>query len=148
MLGSGDMLYLAPGTSSLTRAQGTYVSDEEINAVIDFFKDAEPEYSKELQQLTSSAAGGAAAGGGDSGPRITMISTTPQLMWSCEKVAEVFSLLQRALGIGYGRAADDRLHAEDGVSENTTELRPAKFSTPPNSGNKSRPLGNRRLLIQ
>ena len=32
LLGNGDMLYLAPGTSKLTRAQGAYVSDEEIDA--------------------------------------------------------------------------------------------------------------------
>ena len=46
LLGSGDMLYLAPSTSHLTRAQGTYVSDEEINNVIDFFSDMEPQYSR------------------------------------------------------------------------------------------------------
>ena len=36
LLGNGDMLFLPPGTSNLIRAQGTYVSDEEINQVIQF----------------------------------------------------------------------------------------------------------------
>src|SRR5690606_24666125 len=37
LLGNGDMLYLAPATSHLIRAQGTYTSGEEIDRVIDFY---------------------------------------------------------------------------------------------------------------
>ncbi|MBL8814403.1 MAG: DNA translocase FtsK [Planctomyces sp.] len=117
LLGSGDMLYLAPGTSSLTRAQGTYVSDDEINAVIDFFKDVEPEYSSELQQLTSSTAGSAgAAAGGDSGPRHHDDLYDAAIDVVVREGRGSVSLLQRALGIGYGRAARmiDYM-AEDGV---------------------------------
>ena len=36
LLGNGDMLFLWPGTSTLMRGQGTYVSDDEINNVVDF----------------------------------------------------------------------------------------------------------------
>ena len=32
LLGNGDMLFLWPGTSTLLRGQGTYLSDDEINA--------------------------------------------------------------------------------------------------------------------
>ncbi|MCR9297053.1 MAG: FtsK/SpoIIIE domain-containing protein, partial [bacterium] len=35
LLGNGDMLFLWPGTSMLLRGQGTYMSDEEINSVVD-----------------------------------------------------------------------------------------------------------------
>ncbi len=34
LLGNGDLLFLPPGTSQLLRAQGAYISDEEINRVI------------------------------------------------------------------------------------------------------------------
>jgi S-DNA-T family DNA segregation ATPase FtsK/SpoIIIE len=34
LLGNGDLLFLPPGTSQLLRAQGAYISDEEINQVI------------------------------------------------------------------------------------------------------------------
>ena len=34
LLGNGDMLFLWPGTSTLLRGQGTYLSDDEINAVV------------------------------------------------------------------------------------------------------------------
>lgn len=117
LLGSGDMLYLAPATSHLTRAQGTYVSDEEINAVIDFFRDVEPEYSPELVKLTSAAANAAAGGGaGEGGPRHHDDLYDQAVEVVIREGRGSVSLLQRALGIGYGRAARmiDYM-AEDGV---------------------------------
>ncbi|MFM7160920.1 MAG: DNA translocase FtsK 4TM domain-containing protein [Planctomycetaceae bacterium] len=112
LLGNGDMLYLVPGTSKLTRAQGTSVSDSEVNAIIDFYSDCEPEYSRELAQLGMRSPG-------KSG--IEAIRSRDELY---EQAIDVVvregrgsvSLLQRALGIGYGRAA--RLvdyMAEDGI---------------------------------
>ncbi len=113
LLGNGDMLYLAPGTSNLSRAQGTFVSDDEMNAVIDFFSDIEPQYSAEIAQATSEAATG---GGG-----LDAIKDRDELYaQACEVVIREgrgsCSLLQRALGIGYGRAARmvDYM-AEDGI---------------------------------
>ena len=117
LLGSGDMLYLAPSTSHLTRAQGTYVSDEEINAVIAFFSDTEPEYSPELLKLTAAAGTGAAGGGaGDSGPRHHDDLYDDAVAVVIREGRGSVSLLQRALGIGYGRAARmiDYM-AEDGI---------------------------------
>jgi len=112
LLGNGDMLYLIPGTSKMTRAQGTYVSDNEVNSVIEFFGDCEPEYSRELAQLSTRPKG-------KSG--IDAIRSRDEMY---EQAIDVVvregrgsvSLLQRALGIGYGRAA--RLidyMAEDGI---------------------------------
>ena len=112
LLGNGDMLYLMPGTSKITRAQGTYVSDAEVNTIIDFYGDCEPQYSRELAQLSAKSAG-------KSG--IDAIRSRDELY---EQSIDVVvregrgstSLLQRALGIGYGRAA--RLidyMAEDGI---------------------------------
>ena len=112
LLGNGDMLFLAPGTSNLTRAQGTFVSDEEVNSVIDFFAQYEPEYSDELARI-STAGGGA-----------TNASALKERDELYEQAIDVIvregrgsvSLLQRALGIGYGRGA--RLidfMAEDGI---------------------------------
>ena len=34
LLGNGDLLFLPPGTSQLIRAQGAYISDDDINAVV------------------------------------------------------------------------------------------------------------------
>ncbi|MEO2025553.1 MAG: FtsK/SpoIIIE domain-containing protein, partial [Fuerstiella sp.] len=117
LLGCGDMLYLAPGTSTLTRAQGTYVSDDEINAVIDFFSDVEPEYSQELQQIVANSAN--AEGGessGDSGPRQHDDQYDNAIDVVVREGRGSCSLLQRCLGIGYGRASRmiDWM-AEDGI---------------------------------
>jgi S-DNA-T family DNA segregation ATPase FtsK/SpoIIIE len=112
LLGNGDMLYLMPGTSKITRAQGTYVSDAEVNTIIEFYGDCEPQYSRELAQLSAKSSG-------KSG--IDAIRSRDELY---EQAIDVVvregrgstSLLQRALGIGYGRAA--RLidyMAEDGI---------------------------------
>lgn len=105
LLGSGDMLYLAPATSHLTRAQGTYVSDDEINAIIDFFSDVEPEYSPELVKLTAAAANAGSAGSGDAGPRHHDDLYEDAVEVVIREGRGSVSLLQRVLGIGYGRAA-------------------------------------------
>ncbi|MBH44393.1 MAG: cell division protein FtsK [Gammaproteobacteria bacterium] len=38
LLGNGDMLYMGPGTRSLQRIHGAYVSDEEVKKVVEFLK--------------------------------------------------------------------------------------------------------------
>ncbi|OJW23462.1 MAG: cell division protein FtsK [Planctomycetales bacterium 71-10] len=114
LLGNGDMLFLVPGTSQLVRAQGTYVSDAELNRLTDYLSQYPAEYSREIMQLK--------AGGGPGGKeREAALKERDDLY---EPAIEVViregrgssSLLQRALGIGYGRAS--RLidfMAEDGI---------------------------------
>ena len=114
LLGNGDMLFLWPGTSTLIRGQGTYLGDDEINKVIAAVSTSEPQFVKELVQLQASAA---AAAGGDGKP----FSARDELYEAAidcvvREGRGSVSLLQRALGIGYGRAA--RLidfMAEDGI---------------------------------
>ncbi len=111
LLGNGDMLFLIPGTSHIIRAQGTYVSDSEVTRVCDYLQQYPLEFSRELVQ--SQVGGGKEKGAGLKErdelyePAIEVVIREGR--GSC-------SLLQRALGIGYGRAA--RLidfMAEDGI---------------------------------
>jgi S-DNA-T family DNA segregation ATPase FtsK/SpoIIIE len=118
LLGNGDMLYLAPGTSNVIRAQGAFVSDEEVNAVIDFYSTYEPQYSTELARIQAPrpAPGSAsqADGSDESGERDELYDEAVEIVIR-EQLGSV-SRLQRFLGIGYGRAA--RLidyMAEDGI---------------------------------
>jgi S-DNA-T family DNA segregation ATPase FtsK/SpoIIIE len=114
LLGNGDMLYLAPGTSHLTRAQGTYVSDDEVNRIIEFYGDQEPQYSRELAQISTSAAAGGKTGIEALRSRDDMYEQAIEVV--VREGRGSVSLLQRCLGIGYGRAA--RLidyMAEDGI---------------------------------
>ncbi|MGB0742395.1 MAG: DNA translocase FtsK, partial [Planctomycetaceae bacterium] len=115
LLGSGDMLYLAPATSHLTRAQGTYVSDDEINAVINSFAGVAPEFSEDLMRLTSQAGRGNASGT-EAGARQNDDLYDSAVEVVIREGRGSVSLLQRALGIGYGRAARmiDYM-AQDGV---------------------------------
>ncbi len=113
LLGNGDMLFLVPGTSHLVRAQGTYASDQDVNRVCEYLAQYPQEFSRELTQLQV----GAGAAGKD---REAMKSRDELYEAAIEVIIREgrgsTSLLQRALGIGYGRAA--RLidfMAEDGI---------------------------------
>ena len=49
LLGKGDMLFIEPGASKPIRAQGSLVSDKEIDRVVNFIKaQAEPQYNEEV----------------------------------------------------------------------------------------------------
>ena len=115
LLGNGDMLYLTPGTSTLIRSQGAFVGGAEIDRVIEFFGDREPEYDATIEQAT--AAGG--PGGGGEGGGLHGADRDEMYVEAVECVVREgrgsTSLLQRALGVGYGRAARMIDHmAEDG----------------------------------
>lgn len=114
LLGNGDMLFLLPGTSHILRAQGTYISDGEVNRVCSYLEQYPTEFSKELVQIQVS---GALAGKDREGAmreRDELYQAAIEVVIREQRGST--SLLQRALGIGYGRAA--RLidfMAEDGI---------------------------------
>jgi len=114
LLGMGDMLFLQPGTSTIVRGQGAYVDDKEIERVMEELGQYEPNFESELLNLKAKDT----VGGGDAGEKMRDRDAL------YEQAIEVVlrerrgstSLLQRALGIGYGRAS--RLidfMAEDGI---------------------------------
>ncbi|MEQ1828373.1 MAG: DNA translocase FtsK 4TM domain-containing protein [Pirellula sp.] len=114
LLGNGDMLFLWPGTSALLRGQGTYLSDDEINAVVDHCSMGEQNFVQELVQLKTKKDDDEPAKLGTFKKRDDLYEAAVDIVvregrGSC-------SLLQRAMGIGYGRAA--RLidfMSEDGI---------------------------------
>lgn len=115
LLGNGDMLFLSPGTSQILRGQGTFVSDDEINGVMAAIGTSEPQYAAELVNLQPAAAAGEGAKGGPSPKDKDDLYDAAVEVVIREGRGSV-SLLQRALGVGYGRGA--RLidfMAEDGV---------------------------------
>jgi S-DNA-T family DNA segregation ATPase FtsK/SpoIIIE len=112
LLGNGDMLFLWPGTSTLLRGQGTYVTDDEINGIVDVCGKTEQQFVKELVQLK--APDPTATEGGQLSNRDELYEAAVDVV--VREGRGSVSLLQRALGIGYGRAA--RLidyMAEDGI---------------------------------
>jgi len=115
LLGQGDMLFMTPGANKFARAQGAFVSDVDIQNVLDHITEkAEPEFQRELVQLKTEAdADGEdallAAGADDQ-----LYAKAIEIVLENERGS--VSLLQRRLGIGYGRAARliDQM-AEDGI---------------------------------
>ena len=103
LLGNGDMLFLYPGTSRVARSQGTFVSDEEVTGVTEFLKaQSGPQYSPELENLDQKGE----ADGLDSAAlaeRDELYEDAVEIVVREQRGS--VSLLQRTLGVGYGRGA-------------------------------------------
>ncbi|KKK61109.1 hypothetical protein LCGC14_3017620, partial [marine sediment metagenome] len=98
LLGQGDMLFLQPGGSHLARAQGTFVAESEVRALVDHVRgDCQPEYNTELVRLQS--------GHGDlsSGEHDDLFDKAVEIVLSTKRGS--VSLLQRRLSVGYSRAS-------------------------------------------
>ena len=108
LLGRGDMLFLPPGTSKLTRVQGTYVSEDEVKKVVSYLKQvALPEFSPELKMWQGSL-------GGKNAEKDKLYDEAVKIILETQRGS--VSLLQRRLEIGYSRAARlIDLMAEDGI---------------------------------
>lgn len=112
LLGQGDMLFLPPGSADLDRIQGSWVSDDEIKAVVNFVADqAEQEFFHgviETEEAEDSSI--------SSGPAASAVSKYLQpgddenfkqaleIILSERKAST--SYIQRRLKIGYNKAAD------------------------------------------
>lgn len=101
LLGRGDMLYMAPDSSSLVRLQGCFVSDEEIARVVAFWQ-REAGLSAEQEVIPEVEMEGEAEGGEEQGYD-DLFEEAKDLVMQHERASASF--LQRRLGIGYPRAA-------------------------------------------
>jgi S-DNA-T family DNA segregation ATPase FtsK/SpoIIIE len=103
LLGNGDMLFLPPGSSTLIRAQGAFIRDEDINAVVKQICDqAPPNYVIESFDKMSSG-DGEEGDGGDDEPEDNLYEDAKEVILSTGNASTTF--LQRKLKIGYARAA-------------------------------------------
>jgi S-DNA-T family DNA segregation ATPase FtsK/SpoIIIE len=115
MLGNGDMLFLPPGKSEPMRVQGAYISTEETERIIDWYRarkaaDATAGVRAAMEQQIAAieAAEAAERGGGsgepgDIGDRDTLFRQAAEVC--IQNQLGSTSLLQRRMSIGYGRAA-------------------------------------------
>jgi len=103
LLGKGDMLFLPPGSSRLTRLHGAFVTETEINRVTDFWKaQAQPDYDQSFL-IAPPAEDDAAAEEPPSDDQDPMYEEAIRLVLQMGKAST--STLQRHLRLGYGRAA-------------------------------------------
>ena len=109
LLGKGDMLYIGNGQSSGVRLQGTFVTDEEIERIIEHVRnEATPDYLFGQEDLLASS--------------IEEEGADPLFEEACLFIHETgsasTSLLQRNFSIGYNRAAKlmDRMEKSGFIS--------------------------------
>jgi len=99
LLGRGDMLYTTPSISKPRRVQGAFISDTEINNIVNFLKsEDEPDYDYKITE--DSRTGGTVLGSDDSDP---LLEEAIQIIIESQKAST--SYLQRRMKIGYSRAA-------------------------------------------
>ncbi|UCF32576.1 MAG: DNA translocase FtsK [Phycisphaerales bacterium] len=98
LMGQGDMLFLPPGQHKLIRAQGTYVDEAEIQAVLDdLCSRAKPEFHPELQKIKSPDQDTVGM------LRDPLFERAVRVVLESKRGS--VSLLQRRLTIGYSRAS-------------------------------------------
>jgi S-DNA-T family DNA segregation ATPase FtsK/SpoIIIE len=104
LVGKGDMLFLPPGSAKLERAQGAFVSDEEVESIVEFCStQSEQRFEESIQKVIES---GGDSGDGDDGVN----DADEECLVKCIEVVMTeqkasTSLLQRRLRLGYTRAA-------------------------------------------
>ena len=105
LVGKGDMLFLPPGSAKLERAQGAFVSDEEVESIVNFCAtQSEQQFEDSIQRVIESGASG------DDGDEEEVSDADEEIIQKCVEVLMVegkasTSLLQRRLRLGYTRAA-------------------------------------------
>ena len=108
LIGRGDMLFSPPGSSRLVRAQGAFVSDDEVVSLVELLKqNGPPQYAAAVQQQIDRAAndGDDSGGGGDDdlGDDGELFQQALDVLRSTKRAST--SMIQRRLRIGYNRAA-------------------------------------------
>ncbi len=108
LIGRGDMLFSPPGSSRLVRAQGAFVSDEEVQELVEFLKkNGPPKYAQDVQaQIDRDPDADDDEGGGDDedlGDDEELLHEAISVLKSTRRAST--SMLQRRLRIGYNRAA-------------------------------------------
>ena len=111
LLGNGDMLFNPVGMSKPVRIQGAFLSDEEIEKVVDYIKsEEEVEYdSNVMDEIARNAAADSkkksaqASAGDEAGSGDEKVAAAIDVVVECQAAST--TLLQRKLGLGYARAA-------------------------------------------
>ena len=104
LLGKGDMLFYPTGLPKPIRVQGVYVSDKEIDRVVEDIKlQGEPTYDESIQAMTLGNDGEGDDGSDNKDEEDELLAEAAKLF--IESGQASISLLQRRYRIGYTRAA-------------------------------------------
>lgn len=117
LLGSGDMLYLSPGSGVPVRAHGAYVSDEAVQSVVTHLrKTAQPNYIEDIIKTDIEARDPSGSKENDADSVDPLYDQAVDIVVRSRKAS--ISSVQRKLRIGYNRAACliEKMEAEGVVS--------------------------------
>ena len=104
LLGMGDMLYMTPGISHLSRVHGAFVSDDEIANVVGFLREhSQTNYLDSVVNSHSESADSHEGTRESGGETDKLYDEAVQVITSTRRAS--ISSLQRRLRIGYNRAA-------------------------------------------
>lgn len=111
LLGNGDLLFYPVGVAKPVRIQGCYLSDKEVETVVDFIKSQEQSsYDDDVMQeierqaaMEKKKASGVSDEDGDSGETDEMVPKAIEVVVESQMAST--TLLQRKLKLGYARAA-------------------------------------------
>jgi S-DNA-T family DNA segregation ATPase FtsK/SpoIIIE len=102
LLGSGDMLFMPPGSAKLIRLHGPFVSESEIRKLTTFLRDqGEPDYRMEI--LETRAPGEERLDDGAGGMQDELYDEAVRIVLETNQAS--ISMIQRRLRVGYNRAA-------------------------------------------
>ncbi|MBM3282755.1 DNA translocase FtsK [Candidatus Gottesmanbacteria bacterium] len=114
LLGRGDMLYIPPDQAKPTRIQGTYVSESEVQKLVQFLrnKNVAVQYTTEVTSMPIALKKSAGISQAGEDGRDSLFEESVRVVCQYDRASA--SLLQRRLSIGYARAARilDQLEAE------------------------------------
>jgi S-DNA-T family DNA segregation ATPase FtsK/SpoIIIE len=103
LIGLGDLLFSRPEYGKPQRIQGCYVSESEIEAVVEFLKgQGAPEYHEDILATAVGGISTYSAGGGDGGDDDPLVWEAAEIVVSSQMGST--STLQRRLKVGYARA--------------------------------------------
>ncbi|MDQ5984468.1 MAG: DNA translocase FtsK [Syntrophus sp. SKADARSKE-3] len=122
LLGAGDMLFMPPGTSKLTRIHGAYVSDKEIDRIVEYVKrQGKPAYDESIGEYEEESALAEKSSEGYDEKYDEAVELVTDLGQAS------ISLVQRYMKIGYNRAARiiERMEVE-GVVGPSDGVKPRK----------------------
>ena len=101
LLGRGDMLFLPMGENKPIRVQGAFISDQDVESVVEFITDQQGANYEEKMMITEEEV--ANASGGDTESQDELYDQAKDLVVEMQTAS--VSLLQRRFRIGYNRAA-------------------------------------------
>lgn len=110
LTGLGDMLFSKVDWGKPRRIQGCFVSDDEINEIVEFVKSqSEPDYHEEILSAVAPASMSMAGGGGIVRTGVAEPQDDDPLIWEAAQIVVESQLgstsgLQRRLKVGYARA--------------------------------------------